>query len=82
MILGLPAVAAEVGGVKDLLCSGAEGFTYAPGDVESLTADIIKIFAMEQEAEELGNAARDHALVTHDPETNLKTLIEIYKSVS
>lgn len=82
MILGLPAVAAEVGGVKDLLRSGSEGFAYAPGDVESLTADIIKILAMEQEAEELGNAARDHALVTHDPETNLKTLIEIYKSLS
>ena len=82
MILGLPAVAAEVGGVKDLLRSGPEGFTYAPGDVESLTADIIKIFAMEQGAEELGNAARAHALVTHDPENNLKTLIEIYKSLT
>lgn len=82
MILGLPSVAANVGGVSDLLRDGAEGFIYVPGDVDALAEDIQKVFSMEEKAETLGQAARAHALVTHDPETNLKTLIQIYETLA
>lgn len=81
MILGLPSVAADVGGVRDLLRDGSEGYIYAPGDVEKLAANIVRIFALEQNAEALGQAAKDHALATHDPETNLNALIDIYKTI-
>lgn len=81
MILGLPSVAADVGGVGDLLRDGSEGYIYAPGDVEKLAEDIVRIFALEQNGEALGQAAKDHALRTHDPETNLNALIEIYKTI-
>lgn len=81
MILGLPSVAADVGGVSDLLRDGVEGFIYAPGDVDALAEDIKRVFSMEDKAETLGQAARAHALVTHDPETNLKTLIQIYETL-
>lgn len=81
MILGLPSVAADVGGVQDLLRDGTEGCIYHPGDVEKLVANILKIFSLEQNAEALGQAAKDHALATHDPETNLNALIDIYKTI-
>lgn len=82
MILGLPAVAADVGGVSDLLRAGTEGYVYAPGDVAALAENIKKVFAMEEKAETLGQAARAHALVTHDPESNLKTLMQIYETLA
>lgn len=81
MILGLPSVAADVGGVRDLLRDGSEGYIYAPGDVEKLAEHIVRIFALEQNGEALGQAAKDHALATHDPETNLNALIDIYKTI-
>lgn len=79
MILGLPSVAADVGGVSDMLKSGSEGYIYTPGAVAELTEGILRIFAAGQQAEAMGQAASAHALTTHDPETNLKTLIEIYE---
>jgi len=36
---------------------------------------------MEQEAAALGSAAKVHAKATHDPQTNLQTLLSIYESL-
>lgn len=82
MLLGLPCVAADVGGVADLMEDGTEGRIYAPGDVDALAGHIQDLFAMEDRAEALGQAARAHALKTHDPEKNLNDLIEIYNALA
>lgn len=81
MLLGVPSVAADVGGVRNLMEPETEGFCYASGDVTALAEHIMGLFAMESEAARLGEAARSHGLVTHDPETNLQTLIDIYKKI-
>ena len=36
------------------------------------------VFEMEDRAEDMGQAARLHALRTHDPETNLRQLLAVY----
>jgi len=81
MLLGVPCVAAEVGGVKDMLRDGSEGYTYAPGQVNALAEHILALFAMEEKAAVLGEAAREHALATHDPENNLRELMMIYDEI-
>lgn len=81
MLLGVPCVAADVGGVRDLMEADAEGRIYPSMDAKSLEVHIRDIFAMEEKAEAMGAAARDHAQKTHDPENNLRDLIMIYENL-
>lgn len=81
MLLGVPCVAADVGGTGTLLHSPEEGIIYSAGDVAGLTQGILRVFAMEEKAEAMGLCAREHAKQTHDPKTNLETLYGIYQSL-
>ena len=81
MLLGVPCVAADVGGVRDMLADGAEGRVYTSGDVSTLAKYIMELFAMEDRAADLGQAARAHARKTHDPEKNLEDLLAIYEKL-
>lgn len=82
MLLGVPAVAADVGGVRDLMADGREGRVYEPGHVDALAQHILDLFAMGDLAAELGRAAREHAFSTHDPKKNLRDLLAIYEKLS
>ncbi len=81
MLLGVPCVAADVGGVRTMLVSEHEGFLYSAPEAKNLADRICRVFALEQQAETMGAAARAHARVTHDPETNLQTLLSVYESL-
>lgn len=81
MLLGVPCVASDVGGVRDLLEEGREGLIYPSLDTAKLAEHIKTVFAMEDKAEEMGGNARIHARKTHDPKKNLQDLIAIYESL-
>ena len=81
MLLGVPSVAADVGGVRDLMEDGTEGRIYQPGDVNALARHILELFSLEDRAEELGRMARAHARITHDPQRNLDALLAIYEEL-
>ena len=81
MLLRVPSIAADVGGVRDLMCHGTEGVVYGPGDVQALADGIVQLFALEDRAADLGEAAGNHARKTHDPEKNLQDLIDIYQAI-
>ncbi len=78
MLLGVPCVASDVGGVSSLMRHGSEGRIYQSTAPYMLAYHIQTLFAMGPEAASLGQAARAHAQVTHDPERNLETLLAIY----
>ena len=81
MLLGVPCIAADVGGVRNLMNQSSEGIIYVPGDVQALADGIVQLFALEDQAEVLGEAATAHARRTHDPNKNLEDLIGIYKKI-
>ena len=81
MLLGVPAVAANVGGVRNLMHQETEGLIYESGDVAALVAHITRLFEQEAEASSIGNVASIHARKTHDPETNLRELMKIYEEI-
>jgi len=81
MILGLPCISSDVGGVKNLLEHGKEGFVYQSDAPYMLAYYIKKIFSDVELSKNLGNAAREHALKTHNREHNLKTLVSIYEEI-
>ena len=82
MILGLPCVAADVGGVTTLMTHNTEGYVYQSTAPYMLAHYIKTVFARGEEAAAMGQAAREHALKTHDPETNLRDLLNIYKELA
>jgi len=81
MLLGVPCVAADVGGVTTMMVHEKEGCIYQPSAAYMLAHYIEQVFSMKQKAEAMGAAAKAHARVTHDPQTNLQTLLSVYESL-
>jgi glycosyltransferase involved in cell wall biosynthesis len=82
MLLGVPCVAADVGGVSNMMRSGTEGYVYQSSAPYMLAHYIREEFEGEAQGQIMGSLARDHARKTHDPETNLRDLLMIYREVA
>lgn len=81
MILGVPCVASDVGGVADLLKHREEGFVYQADASYMLAYYVTEIFSNENLALKFSKNARARAMKTHDKEENMKRMLEIYKSI-
>ena len=81
MMLGMPCVAADVGGVHNLLTDGGDGMLYPAGDVDAMADRIIEIFTKEAIVERFSDNARKHARVNHDADQNYYRLIHIYREM-
>lgn len=81
MILGLPCVASDVGGVTDMIQHKKEGFVYQSDAPYMMAYYVCEIFANDHLAGDLSQNARMHALKTHDREMNIVVLIDIYKQI-
>lgn len=79
MLLGVPCVASDVGGVSTMI-TPEEGIIIR--DSSELAQAIMKIFAMQDKAEQMGELAAKHARMTHNPEKNLKDLLAIYEQIA
>lgn len=81
MLLGMPVVSSNVGGVADMLVHNQEGFLYQ-SDAPYLLAHYIKRFFESDELKiEMGRRAKLHAHVTHDKDKNVKQLVNIYTTL-
>lgn len=78
-MLGVPTLASYVGGVPDMMI-GSEECIYRFEEVEMLAEKICAIFRQDL----LHNIAiaRSYALQRHDQDKVLRTLLEIYRSIS
>jgi len=81
MILGVPCVASDVGGVANLLKHKEEGFVYQTDAPYMLAHYICEIFASDDLALQFSTKAREHAMRTHDREANNNKLIAIYRHI-
>lgn len=81
MLLGMPVVSSNVGGVADMLLHNREGFLYQSDAPYLLAYYIKKFFDNDTLKIEMGNNARVHALNTHNRDENVKKLIEIYTEI-
>lgn len=80
-LLGVPVIASYVGGVSDMVEDGKTGYLYRFEEVEMLAILIDKVFSMQEEQLSiLGENATEVALKRHNPYTNAKRMIEIYKN--
>ena len=81
MILGMPVVCAEVGGIGDIFTGGADGLFYPAGDVRKLAEAVKTMFAGGERVESYRQAARVHAQRNHDAQKNYERLLEIYAEI-
>ncbi len=81
MLLGMPCVAADVGGVTSLMTSEKEGFVCQGDSPAMLAYRIASFFEDSNLAVHMGEAARERARITHDPNKNATALMDIYTSL-
>lgn len=81
MLLGVPVVSADVGGVHNLVDDGRDGILYPKDKPKRLKDSILRIFEDDKFAVLLSSNAKAHALRTHDPDTNYRRLLDIYRAI-
>jgi glycosyltransferase involved in cell wall biosynthesis len=81
MMLGVPTVSSYVGGIKNLLTGGVDGFLYQHDAPYMLAYYVCQIFSSDELATSFSMHAREHALKTHDRQKNRDDLLAIYDSV-
>ena len=81
MLLGVPTVSSDVGGVKNMLTHNEEGFVYPYDEPYMITHYVGRIFDDDALAEKFSENAKKHAEHTHNREINLQTVLELYRKV-
>lgn len=82
MLLGVPCVAADVGGVSAMLTHNKDGYVYQSTAPYMLAHYIDKVFSIGEAAQSLGKSAADHARATHNAGKNLEDLLGIYREIA
>ena len=82
MILGVPCVAAEVGGIPGIFKKEADGLCFEHGDYKGLAECVDRIWSDEALALSFSEKASMHAHITHNPDLNYKRLLEIYSEIA
>jgi glycosyltransferase involved in cell wall biosynthesis len=82
MALGCPVVAAQVGGVPEIVRHGENGLLHRGGDAADLADRILEVLAAPRRAAELGlRAAEDCERLLH-PEVVARRLVGLYEQVA
>lgn len=82
MLIGTPVVAADVGGVKNLLTHEKEGYIYQHDAPYMLAYYVMKIFAEDKKSLlEKSAYGKEHAEKLYDPQKNSEDLLEIYRKI-
>ena len=81
MILGVPCVASDVGGIANLLNHREESFVYQTDAPYMLAHYVCEIFANDELALQFSKKSREHAIKTHDRERNTNVMITIYQDI-
>jgi glycosyltransferase involved in cell wall biosynthesis len=59
MVAGLPVVATDVGGVRDLVSPDKTGYLVPSGDAPAMAQKIVELFNAPEKAEEMGRAGKE-----------------------
>lgn len=81
MILGVPCISANVGGIFGIFTAGEDGLGFENQDYEALSECVIKLFDDVMLQKEMSAHASAHAHTTHNPDINYKRLLEIYNEI-
>lgn len=81
MLLGVPTISSDVGGVKNMLLHDVEGYIYPFDEPYMLSYYIDQVFSNDELAIRLSSNAQIHAELTHNGQENANKLVSIYCSM-
>jgi glycosyltransferase involved in cell wall biosynthesis len=81
MLLGMPVIAGNVGGVSSLIQHGVNGILYNSHDPFELAGRILEYADNRKPYHEYGVAARKFAISRHDPKRIVETVLNTYKQM-
>lgn len=82
MMLGVPCIAADVGGVSDFADNKKEAFLYPSSSAQLLAYYLDLVFSDEQTAAGLGAAAKKRAEKDYDRAVNIAALEQIFRTIA
>jgi glycosyltransferase involved in cell wall biosynthesis len=81
MASGLPIVASDVGGTRDLFLEGQEGHYFVPDDAQGLADVLTKLQDNESLRKAMGDRARRRAAETFSLETMVRQYERLYEKL-
>lgn len=82
MLLGMPVVSSDAGGVSSMITDKEEGLLYPCHDTKKLAEAVCAMFGDDGVAVEYGRRAKERAHITHAPRANYERLLEIYNEMT
>lgn len=79
--VGLPVIAGDVGGLRDIVRHDTTGFLVPADDVDALTTYLMRLHADEALRRRLGAAARAHAAAHFDAAHNGRRIIGLLRQI-
>lgn len=81
MILGVPCISSNVGGISGIFDEGEDGLFFENQDYDKLAECVISLFDDKYLQAKFSQHASMHAHRTHNPDINYKRLLEIYNEI-
>lgn len=78
MLLGVPVIASNMGGIPEMVRNGIDGFLVQPGDVDALARAMRELEMKPELSVEMGQNARSRALSLFTREAHMSRLLEVY----
>lgn len=82
LMLGVPVISSDCGGVRSLFTGEKEGLFYETADTEALVNCLRRVFREETLVARLHENGRRRAGELHDAEKNYRTLLAIYEKIA
>jgi len=82
MILGVPCIAADVGGVSSMMEHAKEGYIYRVDEPHMLAYYLYELMSNKGLAQTFSENARKRALKDYDEEENTQKVIEMYRYIA
>lgn len=82
MLLGVPSVSSDVGGVKNMFTHEIDGYIYQSDAPYMLAYYVCQIFDSKEKAMTFSKESREHALRTHNRDVIISRIISIYSKIS
>jgi len=76
MALGLPVIAADAGGVREIVREGSTGLVVPPGDVRAMSEAMVELLSDPEGAARMGSAGRELASERFDIDRQARELEE------
>ena len=81
MMVGVPSVASDVGGIPEYIDNGRNGLLYRYEEYELLASHIESIFESDSLATQIGQAGREDMMKLHASTDIYSTICSIYKKI-